>query len=191
MLTVSVPPASYAVSLAEAKAHCVVEHDDDDALIEAMIAAAQQIAEEHCQRRFIAQTLQWTMDSLRLPLMFPLAPVDPASVVVEYVAAGGTDYATFAATNYVVRTRGSDAPSWLELKSTATVPDVEPDHAAPVRITFDCGAATAPKAVQQAIRLIVGDMYRQRETIGPSSLAAVPMSATVETLLAGQLWAWR
>jgi uncharacterized phiE125 gp8 family phage protein len=191
MLIVSTPPAAFAVSLAEAKAHLIVEHSDHDAQIEELIETAQQIAEEHCQRRFITQTLQWTPLQFILPLYFPLAPVDITSVVIEYVPDGGSDYTTFAATNYIVRTRSTNAPAFVTLKSGISFPLIETDHAALVRITFACGAASAPKTVQRAIKLILSDLYRHRETVSPTAMAQIPMSATVETLLAAQCWAWR
>lgn len=187
-LVVTSPPAAPAVSLAEAKAHLRVEHDMDDAMIAAMVAAAQDIAEAHCQRRFITQTVQWAAPALITRL--PLAPVDRDSVVVEYVADGESSFTTWPTSNYVVRTRGSDAGTYIAPVTGFDCPIIEHDAAEPVRITFDVGAASAPDAVKAAILLMTGDLYKARETFTSGSAAKVPMSTTVETLLRSYLWNW-
>ena len=50
--------AKSAVSLAEAKLHLRVDHDSDDALIEALCLAATQMAEHELQRGLISR--EWT-----------------------------------------------------------------------------------------------------------------------------------
>lgn len=187
-LIVTSPPAAPAVSLAEAKAHLRVEHAIDDAMIAAMVAAAQDIAEAHCQRRFVTQTVQWAAPSLTARL--PLAPVDMETVVVEYVADGQTSFTTWPASNYVVRTRGTDAGTYISAVTSFDWPIIERDVAVPVRITFNVGADVAPAAVKAAILLMVGDLYKTRETYTTGSAGRVPMSATVETLLRSFVWSW-
>ncbi len=52
-----------------------------------------------------------------------------------------------------------------------------------VRVTYRAGYASIPTPIRAAILLMVGDLYRYRETAMMVSGMAVPMSTTVERLL--------
>lgn len=53
-----------------------------------------------------------------------------------------------------------------------------------VRVTYDAGYDKIPAPIRAAILLMVGDLYRFRETAMMVTGMAVPMSTTVERLLA-------
>ncbi len=54
---VKTPPATEPVSLSEAKLHLKVDTSADDTLISALIAAALQHLERHCNSAFVTQTI--------------------------------------------------------------------------------------------------------------------------------------
>ncbi|WP_347091675.1 head-tail connector protein [Sphingomonas parapaucimobilis] len=53
-----------------------------------------------------------------------------------------------------------------------------------VRIRYRAGYEAAPAPIKAALLLMVGDLYRNRETVSAGAMTHVPMSATVENLLA-------
>jgi uncharacterized phiE125 gp8 family phage protein len=56
-----------------------------------------------------------------------------------------------------------------------------------VRVTFVAGygaAADVPETLKAAIKLMVGDMYRNRETAAAGQMNQIPMSTTVDMLIA-------
>lgn len=52
-----------------------------------------------------------------------------------------------------------------------------------VRVTYTAGYDELPMPIRAAILLIVGDLYRYRDTAAMVQMSKVPMSVTVETLL--------
>jgi hypothetical protein len=52
-----------------------------------------------------------------------------------------------------------------------------------VRVTYRAGYDAVPPAAKAAILLMVGDLYRFRDTVAPIATASVPMSTTVTNLL--------
>jgi uncharacterized phiE125 gp8 family phage protein len=161
------PPAATPVSLAEAKAHLRKDDTDEDTLIEGLIAAATAHLDGSTGilgRCLVTQTWrqdldQWPCDgTIRLPLL-------PAqSATVQYVAADGTP--TALPTNdfqLVADARGAsvrrvDGATWPNL---ACRPDA-------VRVTFIAGygaAAAVPMAIKQAMLLLVGHWFENREAV--------------------------
>lgn len=185
-LTIVTPPATLAVSLERAKEHLAVEHALHDVQILAAIETAQALAEQHTMRRFITQTLAWAAPDLCCAL--PLAPVDRDTITVEYIPDSDSEYATWAGSNYLVRTRGTDAGTVIFPKANATFPTINWETDAPIKITFTVGRAEAPAPVCNAILLMVGDLYKARETFTTGSAARIPMSTNIETLLGAYVW---
>lgn len=178
-------PASTPVSLEETKAHLRIDHDDDDTLIEALIAAATEHLDGYSGilgRALISQ--EWRQDfdwfCWRLRLPFP----DVSSPEVEY------DPPTGAATAFAdVVLRQDHIGPYLDLNPNAAWPSTT-GYPASIRVTFTAGygatADTVPAPIRAAILLIVGDLYANRETAftGTGTSIAIPMSMTVDRLLA-------
>jgi len=53
-----------------------------------------------------------------------------------------------------------------------------------IRIRYRAGYEDAPDTIKSAVMLMVGDLYRHRGTVAMGTASAVPMSTTVERLLA-------
>lgn len=183
-------PAVLPISVAEAKAHLRVEHDEDDAMIGAMLAAA--VARLDGWSGILGRCLieqQWTLPLRRFPsapgiaLPFP----DVSVATIGYHPADGSTETEFPSANWwLVETTASSA---ILLASGASWPATA-DRPNAVMMTMTVGyGATAedvPAPIRSAILLMVGDLYRNRETTGQGSatLGTIPMSTTVEALLA-------
>lgn len=182
-----------AVTLAEAKAHLRVDHDVDDSLITATIAAATSTVDGWsgilgrclCTQTWEVKFPDWACGVLRLP--FP--DVAAETVAVTYLDAADAEQTLDAATYDVVETisgseiRRRPASSWPALST----------RPAPVTVTAAFGygaAADVPAGIRSALLLMVGDLYRNRETVASGGVAAVPMSTTVEALLAPHRYGW-
>ena len=186
----TVAPATLPVALAEAKAHLRVEHDEDDAMMSAILAAAVGRLDGWSGilgRCLIEQT--WAQpfgrflcaDRLRLP--FPSV----SAVEITYFPADGSAATDFSSSFWWLTERVTG--SMIMLASGAAWPATadRPD-AVTVTMTVGYGAAPedVPAPIRSAILLMVGDLYRNRETTGQGSatLGTIPMSTTVEALLA-------
>lgn len=71
------PPAGEPVSLQEAKAHLRVDFDDDDGLIQALIAAARQAAETITNRQLMSARWKLVMDSFPGPSLMGVPAGQP------------------------------------------------------------------------------------------------------------------
>lgn len=188
-----VPPAFLPVALATAKAHCRVDHDEDDPQLEAAIAAAVGHLDGYTGILGRALMRQSWRESFRgWPgcrwVELRLAPVlDIASVTMR-----GADGApvTLDPTSYRL-VSGASRPTLL-LTDAALLPLVVAPDA--VTVTYRAGYSAddaeveqrkaVPAAIRSAILLMVGDLYRFRSTATLGSASSVPMSATVDRLLA-------
>ena len=83
-LTLTTPPATEPITLAEANLHLKVDTTDDDSLITRLIAAARARAEWHTGRAFITQT--WTLHLDAWPacgiIELPLPPLQSVTSIV-------------------------------------------------------------------------------------------------------------
>lgn len=180
MTVLVVTPPAPVLDRALAKQHLRVTTGDEDALIDAYIAAACGMIDGPdgwLERSIGEQVLELRTDRFCDSLRLPCGPVREIDAV-EYVDADG---ALTALDSDVYVLRGDR----LELAYDEAWPSVRGD-ADGVRIRyvagFEDGAVPAP--ITAALLLMVGDLYENRETgvVGTVS-AEVKMSTTVEALL--------
>lgn len=169
MLTYKVvtAPASEPVTLAEAKLHCRVDLTDDDALITAHIVSAREEIERLTGMALITQTLELVLpewpcsDRVELPRP-PLTSVTS----VKYKDYTGSE-TTWDSANYIV---GVDSvPGVLGLAWNAVWPSVVLYPVEPIRIRYVAGfasAAAVPQSLKQAMLLLIGHWYENREAGG-------------------------
>lgn len=183
------PPAETPISLEEAKAHLRVDDDDQDELIDALIAAATGYLDGPqgvLGRALVTQT--WRADRscfLSGPcwpgIRLPLAPVQSANLTVEYW--NGTDYIEVDAEGYALY--ADSLGPYVDGVTNFTWPTPETRTDA-VKITFVAGYGTAaevPQPLKQAILLMVGHWFENREaSVVGASVAALPMA--VDALIA-------
>jgi uncharacterized phiE125 gp8 family phage protein len=171
----TLPPAAEPVSLAEAKAHLRITHNDEDALLGALIASARRIAEARTGLCFLAQgwTLfrdDWPEDGM---IEIPLSPV----MAVEELAVFGEDdeKAVIESSHYVVDL--ASRPSRLMLRGSRQWQ--RPGRrlngiAVKLQAGFGPDAQSVPQPLRQAVLLVVAHLYAHR---GDVQMPGLPASA--------------
>lgn len=199
-LTLLSPPASEPVSLPEAKDWMRVDIGDDDALIQSLVTAARQHAEDLLGRQFVTATWRLSLDCFpggragwgallapwawdRAMVRLPKAPLQSVSSATYYDLAGTLQ--TLPATAYDADP-ASD-PGRLSLAFGQSWPVTRPMPGA-VRIDFVAGygaAAQVPEGIKTAIKLLAAHWYENREAVVTGTIASkIPLA--VESLLASQ-----
>lgn len=162
-LTEITPPASEPLTVTEAKQHCRVDIPDDDILLGAYIEAARQLIEENTGRAFVDRTYRLDMPLFDTDIILPMPPLLSVTSVEYYDTSNSLQ--TLATTEYDI-----DYPAGRIVQAYGgTYPATYSRHDA-VQITFTAGvgttsspAMTVPERIKAAMRLLVGDMYENRE----------------------------
>lgn len=179
----TVAPAEAPVSLDEAKAHCRVDFDDDNALIAALISAAVGHLDGWAGvlgRALVTQT--WRQDYACFnPTGFRL-PLGPAASItsIQYYDVAGIQQ-TLDAENYLL-VADSLGPIVLPASSTSWPSTARRPDAVSVTYVAGTPAADVPAPIKAAILLLVGHWYANREAVAENTLAALPMA--VDALIA-------
>jgi uncharacterized phiE125 gp8 family phage protein len=180
-------PALDPISLAEAKAHCRITSTDEDGLIAGYILAARQHVEVVCNRALITQTydlfidrdwpyyfdLDWRCNRRLIEL--PMAPARSVTSIV-YVDSAGTSQ-VLAADQYVVDVTtpiGRVVPAY-----GAVWPGVRcQPKAIVVRFVAGYGdqPGSVPEPIRQAMLLLVGFWYENRESASATNLTELPFA---------------
>lgn len=160
-------PAVPLVSLEEAKAHCRVDHDDENAILTGLVTAATSLLDGYSGvlgRALINQT--WRVNLCSWPpcrIRLPLSPVSAISSI-KYFDAANVER-TLNAANYALF---EDAlSSYAGWSSTASLPSLfEREDAVAVEFVAGYGATTdkVPEAIRLAAKMLVGSWYEGRET---------------------------
>ncbi|MGY4876502.1 head-tail connector protein [Vreelandella aquamarina] len=146
--TLLVPPAVEPVSVAEAKVQAVVEHDEHDTMLQLLITAARQEAEQITGRALITQTWQQQGDTHGGPVELRRWPaIDVQSV--------SDDRGELAATG------------WRALVGESPVVEPEDAFQGAVTVTYTAGYGDNPEQVPAPIRqwilATVATLYEHRE----------------------------
>lgn len=158
--------AALAVSLVEAKAHLRVTVVDDDALINALITAATETAEQMTGRALMPQIWELTLDAF--PAAFELTRTPVASVTsLKYTNSAGVLTALDGAA-YTLDTASDFGPAYVVPAYGLAWPAAR-DQVNAVALRFVAGyasAAAVPEPIKAWIKLQVGAMYENREAEG-------------------------
>jgi uncharacterized phiE125 gp8 family phage protein len=158
------PPAAEPVTLTEAKAQCRVDISDDDTYIGTLITAARMYCEAIDWRAFMPQTIELWLEGFPCDdeIELPRPPLTSISKIEYYDTAGTAR--TLATTVYEADTIST--PGAAHLKYNQVWPsDLLRDYNA-VCVTYVAGyasAAAVPQTIKQAILLLVGHWYENRE----------------------------
>jgi uncharacterized phiE125 gp8 family phage protein len=165
------------LTLAQLRLHLELDttagvHAADD-LITAQLWAAHEYAEHYTGCSFGSQTLELALDEFPDgPIQLLRGPVTGITSVKYYDAdqvLQTMDSADYSLDDYSV-------PQWLAPAYDTDWPDTL-DTPNAVQVRYVAGAATVPYAAVAAIKLIVGHLFANRESVGPDRLAAVPQGA--------------
>lgn len=189
MINVSVtsPPSTEPVSLAEAKLYLKVESGvtEDDALITTLIKAAREYCENWEGRKYITQTLTCYRDGFADKMVLPYAPVS-AITSISYVASGGSQSEYTVLDSAYYKTNLSESPASVTLSygyswpATLSTPNA-------VKVVYVCGygsSANVPQRVILAMLLLIGEWYENRSV---GLLRETTMEA-IKNILVDRVW---
>jgi uncharacterized phiE125 gp8 family phage protein len=163
------PPAVEPVSLSLAKAYAVIEHSQDDVLIQQEITAARLQVENWIKRPLITQTWDLWMNRLPYHISLRYPPVQSVSFVNYTDTEGNID--TVDPSTYQTDFTSEPARIWPAYDEFWPG-DVRPYMNA-VQVRFVCGygddGSTVPAPAIKAILELVALRYKNREpgSIGP------------------------
>lgn len=159
------PPSGTPVTLAEAKAQCRIDGSDEDAMLNAYIAAATATAEHELGAKLISQTWEAVFDTFPEGAVELNAPRVQSIVSVTYLAPDGST-TVLSSGAYVLD--ADNTPGWLFPVSGTDWPQTA-ESANAVRIRFTCGygpaATDVPANVRQWILMHIATAYRNREAM--------------------------
>ena len=184
-LDLQTAPAAEPLTTAECRSHLNLDETYYDTILDNLVVAARQKVEAETGRQLISATYDLTLDKFppgtRI-LHMPKGQLQSVSAITYTDRAGAS--ATFSADDYIVsikRDPGSITPGYDKTwPSARQVRDA-------VQIRFVCGygdaASDVPQAIKQAILLLVGHLFENREAVlvGPGA-TVLPMA--VDSLLA-------
>lgn len=178
-ITQAMPTDVLPVELPSAKARLRIDTEDENADLKGLIAAASQHYEAHTGVALINRTVTAKFDEWPVggePIVLRPAPlVSVASV--QYLDTGGATQ-TVAGSTYTVDTDSLTGLVWLAFDKTwPTLRSV----ARAITATYTAGHGTTPHDVpeihQQAILLLVGHWYANRESVVVGTITSdVPQS---------------
>lgn len=182
---VTTAPTAEPISLADAKVHLRTvtgDTSEDSAVITPLIQAAREYCENITGRALASQTVKaypekWGRWRLPRP---PLISVTS----IKYYDEDGTE-STLAATDYQVD--AVDGQIDILTEPNVTLRDLNP-----IVVEYACGYTTGnalPAAMRQAMLLLIGHWYMNRETVATGAVTAIEIDLTTRALLR-QYKAW-
>lgn len=163
-----ITPPGLAVTVEEFRDNSRIPAEETDAALSRMIRAAGASAEAYCDRAFGAQTWELRLDTF--PRWIDLTPVPLVSVAsITYRDANDVEQAIAPAaysTGYLTRGDAYLYPmgNW-------------PTASGGIVVRYVVGAGW-PDDIQQAVLLIAGHWYNNRETASTEPMREIPMGAT-------------
>jgi len=191
-LTVVTPPAEEPITLAEAKAQCRIDSDDEDALLTGYIRAARRVAERISRRALITQTLELVLDGFpaHREIELPRPPLQSV-VSVTYTDRDENEHALDSG-SYLVD--ADSEPGRIVLKSGYSWPSDTLQSANGVRVRFVAGyggAEDVPEEYKLGVKLLVGHYYENRENAMTSGAVPQEIPDGARSLFAGEkVWAF-
>ncbi|MCA0963287.1 hypothetical protein [Salipiger bermudensis] len=161
-------PLELPVTAAECKAHAIVEHDEDNALIETMIKASVSHLDGFrgiLGRAIVDQTWRLVLDAWSRDFVLPVP--DVSSVAISYENADGE-----VQLGPEVKLAPVAAGTRVVLPKNWGLPALASDSIAAIRVDFVCGfggADAVPQALKVAIMQMVAHQYVEREGVSVSA----------------------
>ena len=167
-LSLKTAPAEEPVTLAEAKIQLHMDSDvtTEDALVTSIIVAARQYVESFTGRALVTQTWYAYLDEFPCDDFVELPFGELQSVTsVKTKDYQGDETTLTVTTQYLVDSESE--PGRIVLPYSVSWPSLDPYPFNPITIEFICGyggASAVPDSLKHAIKLMVGDLYKNRET---------------------------
>lgn len=172
MMTVEItgtPDLDSIITVAQLKEHLRVDHTDEDTLIEALRDAAIAWIEDVCNTRLGDVSAVGYIDYF-YNVRFPIGPINSIASVTYLDTANATQ--TLPAAKY-----------WFDIKTKSAritfdnTPDLYDDtfNAVQVNMTVGYAEADIPQPLVHAIRLLVGHLYENRQTVTGFKMHELPL----------------
>lgn len=149
-----------AITLSEAKLHCRVEQDEDDALISDLIVAAVSHIERITGWVTNPQNFQKSYKNIEKPMRLPHWPVT-AVTAIEQVGASTVNVAA----SFDVDLTGR--PARVTMYDAVSL-----DRGEVIRISYTAGETSLPAELKQAALMLVAHWYENREAIVVGTISA-------------------
>jgi uncharacterized phiE125 gp8 family phage protein len=169
MLTLAASPVAEPLSLADAKTHLRIDGTAEDALIGGLIVAARQHVEAVTGRALCTQVWELQFDAFPDDSEFvelPKAPLQSVQQVAYVNAAGSLTQAALGDFQTIVPAGPQALPGSIGPATGKTWPTDVSEAPLSARIRFVAGygdAAAVPFGIVAAMKLLVGDLYQNRE----------------------------
>lgn len=161
------PPTAEPITLAEAELHLRVDGDTEDNLISDLIKAAREYCEEFTRRALAEQTIEAYPDHFPYEgeIELPRPPLQSVTSI-KYKNSAGTETNMTADTDYLVDV--DSTVGRIVLPYGKSWPAFTPWPVHPIKIRYVAGYSSAdpiPKSIKQAMLLLVGHWYENREAV--------------------------
>lgn len=189
-LTRTTAPSVEPVSLALAKQHLRVEHNDEDELIGEYISSARAWVESYLERSLLRQTWQMILDDfpavgenieLRMPPAYDIVSFQYLDDEGDATTVDADDYAQLMSVDCGLITLAS-GQAW----------PVPGDYPGPVRISYRTGygtdASSVPADIRRAVRTLVEHQYRTRGPLIIGTIASPAEFSVASDLAQHKVW---
>jgi uncharacterized phiE125 gp8 family phage protein len=190
-LKVAVPPVVEPVSVADAKAHCRIDTNTDDAYVAALVSAAREYVEAYMDESLIDQQLVMRLDAFPAVIELPRPPMSQTTsrtaVSITYVTGEAGTTATLATSQY--RIDRDSKPGTLRTLYAGSWPSHLLDYGS-VTVTWWAGrgedGGKVSQRVKAAVLMLVGQWYERRMAADAASMSEMPFG--VKALLDSAKW---
>lgn len=151
-------------------------HEDEastvqDAVIRNMITAAREYCEEYTGRALATQTLEARLDYFPCRDFIDL-PRPPLQSVTSVIYTDSAGVATTMAANTAYLVDADSVPGRIVLPYGVSWPTFTAHPVNPIKIRYITGYSSTnriPKTIRQAMLLLIGHWFANREAVGPIS----------------------
>lgn len=168
-------PVIEPITVDDAKTHLRTlpgDTSEDSAIIAPLITAAREYCENVTGRALVTQTIKAYPTRLEPLMRLPRPPISSVSSVRYTDAAGAV--ATMDAAAYA-----ADDENIVFYQ----IPQFVPSPLNPIEIAYTAGYATLPFSIRQAMLLLIGHWYNNREAVVVGPVTSVEVQVAVERLL--------
>lgn len=183
---VTTGPVQEPLSVSEAKAHLRIDHGDEDAYVGHLIQVAREFVETDAELSLMPQTLTLYLDEFEGDEIYIRRPPIVSVDSITYYDSNNTQQ-TLSTSVYQTDLVG--VPPEISLKFGQVWPIVY-DRENAIAITCTAGytsAANVPAIVKQAMLMLIGHWYRNRETVAIGSTSE-EVKLSYEALLSRVRW---
>lgn len=164
------------ISTVDMKNHLRVDHATDDTLIEQIMLAATEAAENFQRRTYITRSRTYYLDSFPTIIRPPYSPL-VAVTTLKYYDTDGVQQ-TLDAANYRVDT--DTEPGRITEAYNCTWPSIRTMTNA-IEVTYTSGYGTentdVPDDIKAALKMMIAHLYENRSAVIDSKLHEVPLGA--------------